>query len=213
MKIVEYDALKEKIDDKYKNGLNIEIYLQNKKEILSKLFKYEEFKSEIDYNKIIPINDNNFILEFKDVDKNEINTVIVKENKPVFRMKHYDSNNFIYNLNTYYIYDEEGYLENRICIEEMLNITNIKLLQRNNDTRIYNKREYTFYKNFNDIIAFKANNKMNLRDEFNFNSKLINIINEVSDFYFIINNKVDNLLGYDIVKEYVILRKDKKQEN
>ena len=86
-------------------------------------------------------------------------------------------------------------------------MTSIKILEKGKDTRSYNKKDYTFYKNLKEIIAFKSDDKMKVEDEIDFADELKMAINDVENVSSKINNKLDDLLGYDCVKEYVILRK------
>lgn len=209
-----YEKIKEKIENYYKNKINIEISItdqKEKKDILTNLVKSNIIDKDYGLFKMIELDDV-IILEYEEIDLNKRkktdNIIVINEQHGMFKIEHYEPvNNFYYKEDTISTYGLDKRLINRISVKDMSSLTEIKLLDKNLVTDEYYKKNYTFLKNEDEIISLKINNEMYLKGENSFENRFQATTNLISQVYNKVNDKLDIVLGIENVKEYHILRK------
>lgn len=213
MEVVKYKEIKEKIRNYYQSKINIEIYIERQEEkekIISNIFKEENIEKLFGLFKVIKLDDL-VILEYEtsEASKNrkEENIVVIGKDNHMFRICHQENyNNDYYEKDNISIYDENKYLINRICCENIFNITRIKLLDKTSSNKYY-KRDYTFYEHDNRTVSLRINDEMYFENENSYNSRL-NTANSLTRKISIkIKDELDKILGLEKVKEYQITRK------
>ena len=153
------------------------------------------------------------ILEYETIDtsknRKKDNILVINKECGMFKLEHYDNSKYC--EDTFSIYDVNNRLLNRIYIEEIFNVIKIKLLDKNDTTNDYYKKDYTLYNEDNKVISLRLNDQMYFDFENGFNGRINTAIGLVNSVFNKINNKFDEILGIEKIKEYKILRK--KQEH
>jgi len=216
-----YETLKNKIMDLKKTRLKIEKIIENDeeiKEILLTLFKISNSNKIIGFH-LFELFDNMSILNYKtlDMEKNKEFEIIVliKENKPIFKMEHHEKKNSEVNYyeDIYSIYKEKSsYLDSRIYNKSLQSsnflTSNITILDSSDfKTRQYHRKEYSFNVTDEKIISLRTSNNMYLEGENNFEYRLSSVISQINQVYRKINCRLENIIFEDKVKEYQIKRK------
>lgn len=223
MEVLNYENIKNQIEEFYKEKIEIERKVEDKEQIEKIITSI--FGSNVSIPKakdlfLIKLIGNITILKYINVDK-EINKeteviVLVKNNKPLFKLEHHErkNNDTEYTIDTYCTYQENiHYLESKINIETITNDTfktsTVKILSKTPlDIREYFRREYTFYVNNAKIISFRTGDKMYIENEPNFENVLTSAIKLIDKTSTKVINHLENITLEDNVRKYKIRRKN-----
>lgn len=216
MKIINFETLKEKIREYEKNSKThyelLPIDETIKKDKLTELYKFEKNYQSVGLFKIKTLDDI-IVLEYELIDpikcsKTE-NIVIMKDNKPVFSMARDESSNedIPYKNEKFSIYDEEFNILSEFHILHIINTSRVKVSNkiRTDDTSI--SKKYDFYINGNDIFAFRVDEgTIYMKTNNGFTIGLESANRLIETVCHKIDNRLDELLGIEKVKEYQIKR-------
>lgn len=109
------------------------------------------------------------------------------------------------------IYDENKRLVNQIYIENVYCVIRVEVLDAIKQINRYNKKDYTFYNDNKETICLRVNREMYFKIENGFTSALNTATNLICKTCTKISDKLDEMLGLEIVKEYKINRKRQGQ--
>lgn len=225
MRVVNYEEIKNKVEDYYKNKVYIEQIIDDerlKKNLFSTIFPNRNKMDVTNDLHLITLYDFTIIrYESINLENNRLakNILIIKDEKPVFSIEYINIKNYDikYSKTQATIYEENSfYIASRIketIIESKAGSTdNIEILdQEIGDNRKYYNKIYQFYENKdNKIVAIHVNNVIYLDGQDGFTNttevgkKRIGIVANKID------NALDSILG-EKVKTYEISRKKQEQ--
>lgn len=223
MGVLNYDNVKNKIEEFCEGKVKIEKKIMNEEEIrelLFSIFGNVELNVTVKDFYISELLGDMCLLKYMTVNnenKKETETmVLVKNDCPLFKIESYkqENNEINYVIDSYCTYEQNShYLMNRINIETLSNdlfkTCAVRILNRASlDIRSYYRKDYTFYINSGKVISFKTDDKMFIDGESNFENMLDVATKLVDKTSARIINHLDNIILEDNVKEYRIRRKN-----